>query len=85
MAIDLQLGGGSTLEFDITDFEDDKDMEMELRCQPKYFGKLDLELVVGPSGPSYGQTFPGGFEVPDPRRRRGAGVVPAWCHFSGGF
>ena len=41
--------------------------------QPKFFGKLDLELVVGPSGPTYGQTFPGVFEVPDP-------PAPAWCH-----
>ena len=24
--------------------------------QPKFFGKLDFELVVGPSGPTYGQT-----------------------------
>ena len=34
--------------------------------QPKFFGKLDFELVVG-------QTFPGVFEAPDP-------PAPAWCH-----
>ena len=41
--------------------------------QPKFFGNLDFELVVGPSGPTYGQTFLGVFEVPDP-------PAPAWCH-----
>ena len=46
--------------------------------QPKFFGKLDFELVVGPSGPTYGKTFPGVFEVPDPRRRRGA--TPKYRH-----
>ena len=35
--------------------------------QPKIFGKLDFELVVGQSGPTYGQTFPGVFEVLDPQ------------------
>ena len=43
------------------------------RLQPKIFGKLELELVVGLSGPTYGQTFSGVFEVPDP-------PAPAWCH-----
>ena len=38
--------------------------------QPTFFGKLDFELVVGPSGATYGQTFPSDFEVRD--RRRGA-------------
>ena len=41
--------------------------------QPKFFRKLDFELAVGPSGPTYGQTFPGVFEIPDP-------PAPAWCH-----
>ena len=41
--------------------------------QPKFFGNLDFELVVGPSGPTYEQTFPGVFESPRPP---GAGVVP---------
>ena len=41
---------------------------------PTFFGKLNFELVVAPSGPTYEQTFPGVFEVrdPGPRRRRGA-------------
>ena len=41
--------------------------------QPTIFGKLDSGLVVGPSGPTYGQTFPGVFEVLDPP---GADVAP---------
>ena len=41
--------------------------------QPNFFGKLDFELVVGPSGTTYEQTFPGVFKVPDP-------LAPALCH-----
>ena len=41
--------------------------------QPKFFGKLDFEIVVGPSGPPSGPTFGRVFEVTDP-------YVPAWHH-----
>ena len=46
--------------------------------QPKFFGNFEFELAVGPSGPTCGPTFPGVFEVPDPRRRRGA--TPKYGH-----
>ena len=39
---------------------------------PKFVGNVDFELAVGPSDPTYEQTFPGVFRVQDPRRRRGA-------------
>ena len=51
----------------------DEDTAMAAMALPKFFGKLDFELVVGLSGPTYDHTFPGIFKVPDP-------PAPAWCH-----